>query len=223
MVEKAATVPKLPTGAPSIRAPCACAQSSINGTPWLLASRAMSAVRAGSPAMWATTMALVRGPNTASISSGPQLKEPGSVSVTTGMQPSNGTGMIPPGSVIAGTTTSVNGSTPSARNATYRAAVPELTASAYPPPRVAANSAQYASSSGPPYSIAPPAAIARSTTPSTAARSSAPIRPRSGRSVTSGVPPSIASRSFSVASMLTAEAYRVARRRPMTIRQRPPR
>ena len=130
IVEKVATVPKLPSGAPPMDAPCACAQSSISGTPWRSARRATASIRAGSPAMWATTMALVRGPITASICSGPQLKESGSVSATTGMQPSSGTGIMPPGSLIAGTTTSVNGSTPSARSATYRAAVPELTASA---------------------------------------------------------------------------------------------
>ena len=130
MVEKQATAPKLPTGAPPMRAPCACAQSSISGTPRRSARRAIDSIGAGSPATWATTTALVSGPITASICSAPQLKEPGAVSATTGMQPSSGIGMMPPGSVIAGATTSVNGSTPSARNATYSAAVPELTASA---------------------------------------------------------------------------------------------
>ncbi len=49
---------------------------------------------------------------------------------------------MPPGSVSAPTTTSVNGSTPSAFSATYTAVDPELTPSAYPPPSEAANSRQ---------------------------------------------------------------------------------
>ncbi len=56
---------------------------------------------------------------------------------------------MPPGSVSAPTTTSVNGSTPSAFRATYTAVEPEFTPSACPPPSDAANSRQYASSSAP--------------------------------------------------------------------------
>ena len=99
-------VPIEPTMRPLYLAPWAWAQSSTTGSPCFSASAMMGSMSAGSPAMCATTMALVRSDSTASISAAPALKVPGAASATTGMRLSSATGMTPPGSVMGGTTTS---------------------------------------------------------------------------------------------------------------------